>query len=1080
MNHVLRAACACMLACTIHFSSSAQSVSINTDGSTAHASALLDVKSTNKGVLVPRMSKAEKNAIASPANGLLVYQTGPDSIGFHFYDLPNARWTFINASGFSTDSTAWKITGNNNITAANFLGTLNDSALNFRVKNQKSGSIDSINFNTSFGYGTSRNLNYSGGLNGKINSAFGYKSLDSTTTGSANTAFGSHTLIGNKTGSNNAVVGNDAGRLNNADQNTAIGSSALRNDSTGSGNIAIGYQASIESDTASYTIAIGTQAMYYNTIDSNIAVGYQSGFYANSNPSYPSREQTLIGTYAGYGSFASSKNTALGFKALMQINPANGLATDYIVGGGRNVAIGDSALAGTIGISNIAIGPLAIARGGVGLFRNVAIGDSSMSEATLISDNVAIGYHSLQKASYGVSTSTGNTATGAYSARSLTTGYWNTINGYFALENSTTAAGNTAIGTSSFRSNITGFDNVGVGINTGFNVTSSNNTFVGGYAGEGATGFSTGSSNTGVGHFALNDVRSGSNNTAVGSEALISDTSGTGNVAIGRFAMYFNLASDYNTAVGYNSLFSHKRVGFTYNTALGSFALEQDSTGYQNTGVGTSAFRNNKTGILNTGVGINAGYYQKESYNTYIGAYSGVGERSPGTDFAADTGNYNSGLGPYSLYRIANGSSNVAVGYNTLYADSSGNYNTAIGNSSLNFTNSDGNTALGYAAGTTNTTGTYNTVLGYNAELSAPNLTNSTAIGANAQVFQSNSMVLGSINGINGATATVSVGIGENSPNARLHVKRSGASGGTYHASSSVIIEDNNSSYLQFTNPSASETGLLSGNAVTTIRSALIFRADSSIQLRAGGNNNRMHIDNNGYIGIGTTTPLTKVHVYEGTAVNVNLRVASFSTSYEPGIELIKTGGGTDWRIKTATTGNLVYTRSVDDLVTPIDEYEMSSTSFRPFTDGSNTLGTAANRWSTVYSTVGAINTSDARDKENITSLNYGLNEILKLRPVSFTWKENPQWGRKIGFIAQEVQPVLGEVVQTGELKRKTAAKDDNGKDLTGNNDKLGIYYSDIIPVTVKAIQEQQQLIIKQQKTIDELMERIKKLENKQ
>jgi trimeric autotransporter adhesin len=53
----------------------AQSVSINTDGSTAHASALLDVKSITKGMLIPRMTEANKNAIVSPATGLLIYQT---------------------------------------------------------------------------------------------------------------------------------------------------------------------------------------------------------------------------------------------------------------------------------------------------------------------------------------------------------------------------------------------------------------------------------------------------------------------------------------------------------------------------------------------------------------------------------------------------------------------------------------------------------------------------------------------------------------------------------------------------------------------------------------------------------------------------------------------------------------------------------------------------------------------------------------------------------------------------------------------------------------------------------------------
>ena len=62
----------------------------------------------------------------------------------------------------------------------------------------------------------------------------------------------------------------------------------------------------------------------------------------------------------------------------------------------------------------------------------------------------------------------------------------------------------------------------------------------------------------------------------------------------------------------------HKRAGFTYNTAVGSAALEQDSSGFQNTGVGASAFRFNKTGSYNTGVGINAGYYQKKNPTTHL------------------------------------------------------------------------------------------------------------------------------------------------------------------------------------------------------------------------------------------------------------------------------------------------------------------------------------------------------------------------------------------------------------------------------------------------------------------------------
>ena len=51
----------------------AQSVAINTDGSTADASAILDIKSTAKGLLIPRMTSGERIAIAAPANGLMVF-----------------------------------------------------------------------------------------------------------------------------------------------------------------------------------------------------------------------------------------------------------------------------------------------------------------------------------------------------------------------------------------------------------------------------------------------------------------------------------------------------------------------------------------------------------------------------------------------------------------------------------------------------------------------------------------------------------------------------------------------------------------------------------------------------------------------------------------------------------------------------------------------------------------------------------------------------------------------------------------------------------------------------------------------
>lgn len=62
----------------------AQSVGINNNGSLPAASAMPDVNSTTKGLLIPRMTLAQRNAIASPATALMIYQTN-NTPGFYFY-----------------------------------------------------------------------------------------------------------------------------------------------------------------------------------------------------------------------------------------------------------------------------------------------------------------------------------------------------------------------------------------------------------------------------------------------------------------------------------------------------------------------------------------------------------------------------------------------------------------------------------------------------------------------------------------------------------------------------------------------------------------------------------------------------------------------------------------------------------------------------------------------------------------------------------------------------------------------------------------------------------------------------------
>lgn len=81
-------------------------VSLNTTNAVADPSAILDVTSTSKGVLVPRMTSADRFAIASPAEGLLVYDNTTQS----FWYNSNAGWIQISGGGGGGGS--WNVLGN--------------------------------------------------------------------------------------------------------------------------------------------------------------------------------------------------------------------------------------------------------------------------------------------------------------------------------------------------------------------------------------------------------------------------------------------------------------------------------------------------------------------------------------------------------------------------------------------------------------------------------------------------------------------------------------------------------------------------------------------------------------------------------------------------------------------------------------------------------------------------------------------------------------------------------------------------------------------------------------------------------
>lgn len=121
-------------------------------------------------------------------------------------------------------------------------------------------------------------------------------------------------------------------------------------------------------------------------------------------------------------------------------------------------------------------------------------------------------------------------------------------------------------------------------------------------------------------------------------------------------------------------------------------------------------------------------------------------------------------------------------------------------------------------------------------------------------------------------------------------------------------------------------------------------------------------------------------------------------------------------------------------------------------------LGSSSRRWNSLYLTQAPIITSDERAKREIEPIAGGLEAILALQPVRYRFAEE-SWGDELqlGLLAQQVQRVLPEIVVTGE----------------GEDAPLGIQYTELVPVLIDAVQEQQVAIQSLEQRLDEQAELI-------
>jgi len=147
-----------------------------------------------------------------------------------------------------------------------------------------------------------------------------------------------------------------------------------------------------------------------------------------------------------------------------------------------------------------------------------------------------------------------------------------------------------------------------------------------------------------------------------------------------------------------------------------------------------------------------------------------------------------------------------------------------------------------------------------------------------------------------------------------------------------------------------------------------------------------------------------------------------------------------------------------------------------PSLDDFTAIGSAGNRWQDIYLVNAPTVSSDMTLKNNVKELKHGLSTIMKLKTLSYQWKNstigdktipNSQKETHIGFSAQQLLKVMPEVVKTHSWKILDEATPDTYTRI--KHDKLGVRYTEIIPVTVKAIQEQQEQIEDLKISIEEL-----------
>jgi len=616
---------------TLSFSSFAQNnVSVSDNESyVAEPSAMLDVFSVSKGMLVPRMTNTQINQISNPATGLLVFNI--DEISFYFYN--GSEW--LNLSG---SESLWSVNSSTNDvflteTEKNVgIGTNNPVSKLAVMANSGAGPDDPL-FEVQDEFGKTIFSVTSEGVR------FYVKEYSETKGISGGFAVGKYGSAKGMPDTTYLMVTPDSTRVFTDSNAKGI-----------SGGFAVGKYGSAKGTATTFFSTNEAQTRVFADVgNKGISGGFAVGKYGSAKGAdsiffFTDRDSTRVYTET------SNKGISGGF-AVGKYGSAKGVTDNYLHMTKNNYLIGHNAGSSlTTGTSNIFVGYESGVTDTSGSY-NVFVGHNTGFNSANIDSSILIGYQSGYQLT---DLNSDNNIMIGYKSAYNSNGNYNTIMGNSSFYNNSFGSFNVAVGYEAMKIN-SGDRNVALGYQALSNNTNSFDNVVIGY--QSLVNNSNGDQNIVIGYQALRNNDGGDRNIAIGSDTFTENGSGDDNVAIGDRALNHNDNGSNNIAIGQDALKTNGDGN--NNIAIGEDALVSSGHGSQNIAIGDEALHGGETNY-NIALGYRSAYYVGADCdeNIFMGYRAGqyIG------DGWTDDGDRNISIGYYSGRYLRDGDNNIFIG----------------------------------------------------------------------------------------------------------------------------------------------------------------------------------------------------------------------------------------------------------------------------------------------------------------------------------------------------------------------------------------------------------------------------------